>query len=121
MFHIWWPTFIVPVLMILGGLLGRHIPGLHYPSPKGKLEEKRQRFADEQLYHMLWQFGFAFAALAFMVMCSVRLMPEGGQQWMVYGALVLEVLGVLLMALPIERAMQTEFDEETHADKGEDA
>ena len=35
MIHIWWPAFIVPVLMILGGLL----PGLHYRSPGGALDE----------------------------------------------------------------------------------
>ena len=41
--------------------------------------------------HMLWQFGLAFAALSFMVMQSVRLLPEGLQQWLLYGAVVLEV------------------------------
>ena len=56
-----------------------------------------------------------------MVMCSVRLMSENGQRWLLYGAVVLEVLGVLLMAVPIERALQAEFEEETHADKGENA
>lgn len=121
MIHIWWPAFIVPVLMIIGGLLGRHIPGLHYRSPREELTEERQRFADNQLFHTLWQFGFAFAALAFMTMGSVRLMPENGQRWLLYGAVILEVLGVLLMALPIERALQTEFEEETQANKGEDA
>ena len=121
MIPIWWPAFIVPVLMIIGGLLGRYIPGLRYRSPGGKLTDEKQRFADNQLFHMLWQFGFAFAALAFMVMCSVRLMSENGQHWLLYGAVVLEVLGVLLMALPIERALQAEFEEETQADKGENA
>ena len=101
MLMIWWPAFIVPVLMVLLGLLGRFIPGVHYRSPRCKLNEDRQKFADTQLFHMLWQFGFAFAALAFMVMRSVRLMPENAQRWLLYGALVLEIAGVLLMALPI--------------------
>ena len=117
MTHIWWPAFIVPVLMILGGLL----PGLHYRSPGGALDEERQRFADGQMRRMLWQFGLVFAALSFMVMQSVRLLPEELQQWLLYGAVVLEVLGVLLMALPIERMIQTQFDEESDEDEGERA
>ncbi len=115
MIHIWWPAFIVPVLMILGGLL----PGLHYRSPGGALDEERQRFADRQMRHMLWQFGLAFAALSFMVMQSVRLLPEGLQQWLLYGAVAMEVLGVLLMALPIERALKEQFDEESDENKGD--
>ena len=115
MIHIWWPAFIVPVLMILGGLL----PGLHYRSPGGALDEERQRFADRQMRHMLWQFGLAFAALSFMVMQSVRLLPEGLQQWLLYGAVAMEVLGVLLMTLPIERALKEQFDEESDENKGD--
>ena len=119
MSHIWWPAFVVPVLMIVCGLLGRWIPGVHYRSPRGMLEEEQQRFADEQLRHILWQFGFAFTALSFMVMQSVRLMPETLQKWLMYGAVVLEVLGVLLMAMPIERVLKAQFDEETDEDQGE--
>lgn len=115
MIHLWWPAFVVPVLMILGGLL----PGLHYRSPGGTLDEERQRFADGQLHRMLWQFGLAFAALSFMVMQSVRLLPMGLQQWLLYGAVVLEVLGVLLMALPIERMLKAQFDEESDENEGD--
>ena len=115
MIHLWWPAFVVPVLMILGGLL----PGLHYRSPGGPLDEERQRFADGQLHRMLWQFGLAFAALSFMVMQSVRLLPMGLQQWLLYGAVVLEVLGVLLMALPIERMLKAQFDEESDENEGD--
>ena len=115
MIHLWWPAFVVPVLMILGGLL----PGLHYRSPGGALDEERQRFADGQLHRMLWQFGLAFAALSFMVMQSVRLLPMGLQQWLLYGAVVLEVLGVLLMVLPIERMLKAQFDEESDENEGD--
>ena len=115
MIHIWWPVFIVPVLMVLGGLL----PFVHYRSPGGVLDEERQHFADNQLHHMLWQFGLAFAAIAFMVMQSVRLVPEGLQQWLLYGVVVLEVAGVLLMALPIERALKAQFDEDRDEEKGD--
>ena len=101
--------------MILGGLL----PGLHYRSPGGALDEERQRFADGQLHRMLWQFGLAFAALSFMVMQSVRLLPMGLKQWLMYGAVVLEVLGVLLMALPIERMLKAQFDEESDENEGD--
>ena len=121
MLFIWWPAFVVPVLMVLAGLLGRYIPGFHYHSPNGVLDEERQKFADRQLFHMLWQFGIAFAALAFMVMRSVCLMPENVQQWLMYGAFALEALGVVLLVLPIERALQAQFDEEKPEDKGDHA
>ena len=117
MLTIWWPAFLVPVLMTLGGLLGRWLPMIRYRSVKGALSEAKQRFADNQLRHMLWQFGLAFLALCFMVMNSVRLMSVDLQRWLLYAAIVLEVLGVLLMALPIEKALQTQFDETE--DKGD--
>lgn len=119
MFSVWWPAFIVPVLMVLGGLLGSHIPGNRYRSPGGELDEERQQLADRQMHHMLWQFGLVYAALAFMVMRSVRLVPENVQSWLSYGAIALETAGVLLMALPIERALHQQFDEEKQDDKGD--
>ena len=107
MLFIWWPAFIVPVLMVLAGLLGRYIPGFRYRSPNGRLN------------HMLWQLGIAFAALFFMVMRSVCLLPETVQKWLLYGAFALEVLGVVLMVLPIERALQTQFEDEKPENKGD--
>ena len=50
---------------------------------------------------------------------SVRLLPMGLQQWLLYGAVVLEVLGVLLMALPIERMLKAQFDEESDENEGD--
>ncbi len=119
MLFIWWPAFIVPVLMVLAGLLGRYIPGFRYRSPNGRLNQERQEFADRQLFHMLWQIGIAFAALVFMVMRSVCLLPETVQKWLLYGAFALEVLGVVLMVLPIERALQAQFEDEKPENKGD--
>ena len=117
MLTIWWPAFLLPALMTLSGLLGRWLPMIRYRSFKGALSEAKQQFADNQLRHMLWQFGLAFAALSFMVMNSVRLMPVDLQRWLLYGAVVLELLGVLMMAVPIEKALQSQFDETE--DKGD--
>ncbi len=112
MLTLWWPAFIVPALMVLSGFLGGHVKGLHYPGVRGTLDEERQRFADNQLWHMLRPFGAAYGAIAFMVMRSVRLVPEEIQFWLVAVVMVLEIGGVLLMALPIERALQQQFEEE---------
>lgn len=119
MFSLWWPTFIVPVLMVLCGLVGNKISGFHYRSPSGPLSEARQQFADRQLLHMLRQFGAAYAALAFMIMRSVRLLADGVQHWLLYGAVLLEIVGVLLLIVPVERALKVEFQEDT--DKGDHA
>ena len=121
MWMIWWPAFILPVLMVLLGLLGRGIPGFRYHSFSGPMDEERQQFADRQLRQLLWQVGLAFAALAFMVMSSVRLLPANVQQWLLYGAVALELLGAVLLMLPIERALKEYFDDEETEDKGDRA
>ena len=115
MIQIWWPAFLVPVLMTIGGFL----PFVHYRSPGGALDGERQAFADRQMHHMLRQCGLAFAALAFMVMRSVCLLPEEVQRWLLYAAVAVEVLGALLMAMPIERALKMQFEEDTQQDEGD--
>lgn len=119
MIRIWWPGFIVPALMLLCGLLGRCIPGFHYRSPRGKLEGERQAFADRQLLQLLRQFGCAFAALAFMVMNSVRLLPETVQNILLCALTALELIGAVLTSVPVERALKAAFDAESDEDKGE--
>lgn len=119
MFFIWWPAFVIPLLMVLCGLLGKKLPGLHYHSPYGVLPDEKQQLADRQLYPMLRQFGTAYAALAFMVMRSMRLIPENVQTWAMYAAFILEILGILLLVIPIERILQKDDEEKEH--KGEES
>lgn len=111
MYLFWWIAYIVPLLMILAGCVG-----VRYRSPQRKLTEEQQAFANRQLRHMLWQFGMVFAALAFMVMRTVRLVPLGIQHWIAYGIVFLEILGVLLTVIPMERAIRAQFDDENNAE-----
>ena len=117
MLKLWWPAFLVPALMLLGCVL----PWVHYVSPTGTLDSERQAFADRQLHQMLWRFGLVFAALSFMTMQSVRLMPYKGQMWLAYGIMVAQAIGELLLALPIERAMKQHFEEKSSYNEGENA
>lgn len=115
MFLIWWPSFLPPVLMVLAGLLGRFLPGRKYRSPAGPLPPERQDFADRLLLKLLWQFGLAFAALAFMVMRSLRLMAEGPQRILLAVMLLVELIGLVALVLPIERSLRANFDGEDDA------
>lgn len=115
MIQLWWPAFLVPVLMFLCGIL----PFVHYRSPGGALDAARQDFADKQLRHMLWRFGLAFAALAFMVMQSVRLLPLGWQRGLLCAAVAVEILGALLMHFPVEGAIKEHFDNDIQQDEGD--
>ena len=112
MFSIWWPAYIAPGLMVLAGFAGRLLPGRKYRSPQGPLAPERQKFADALLLKLLWQFGLAFAALSFMIMRSVRLMGSGGQQILLYIAIILQIIGAFALILPVERNMKAYFDEQ---------
>lgn len=106
MITIWWPAFIVPVLMVVSGIL-------RFPKYRSrqKLSEKQQQFADALAWKMRWQFGLVFAALAFMLMRSVLRMAAGTQQMIVYVVIVLQAVGFLLIALPVEQALQENSDD----------
>ncbi len=119
MFSIWWSAYIVPVLMVLAGFIGSRLPANRYRSPYGKLSQEQQEFADCQLFHMLRQFGFVFAALAFMVMRSVRLIPLEIQRWLVYGFILLEIVSIVLMVIPVERAIRAQFNNDTENTEGD--
>ena len=117
MLIIWWPAFLVPVLM----LLGCAIPWVHYVSPTGTLDSEKQAFADRQLRQMLWRFGLVFAALSFMTMQSVRLMPLTGQKWLACGIMIVQAIGELLLVLPIEKAIKQQFCDEESKNEGDPA
>ena len=106
MITIWWPAFLVPMLMIVSGVL--HFPKYRSRQKRG---EKQQQFANALAWKMRWQVGLAFAALAFMLMRSVLRMAAGTQQIIVYVVIVLQVVGLWLIALPVERALQENSDE----------
>ena len=37
MFSIWWPAFLLPLAMVLGGVAGGVLPGRKYRGPRGVL------------------------------------------------------------------------------------
>ena len=80
MFSIWWPAFLLPLAMVLGGVAGGVLPGRKYRGPRGVLPSEEQREADRVFCRFLWQFGLVYAALAFMVMRTVRLVSLSGQR-----------------------------------------
>jgi len=114
MFRIWWSVFLVPALMLLYGALARVLPLKRiYPGPR-PLSPERQRFADRLLLHSLWRFAFALAALAFLVMQAVRLLPLSAQRIITYAMIILEVFSVTASVFPIERALEEQFGEISH-------
>ncbi len=107
MLRIWWGVFLLPALMLLCGLLGRFLPVKRfYPRP---LPPEQRQFADGLLLKMLRQFGPALAALAFMVMQTLRRLPYPRQQLIAYIVILLEVFALTAMILPIERALRDRF------------
>ena len=74
MLWIWWPGFVVPACMVLGGLGWKYIRRLPYRR-KEKLSPEQLALARESFCRALWQLGLALGALTFMVMRSVRLEP----------------------------------------------
>ena len=112
MLRIWWSVFLIPALMLLYAALARLLPLKRiYPGFR-PLSARQQRFADEMLRRMLWQFALALAALSFMIMQSLRLLPMATQQFVSYGIIVLQLLAVTAMVIPIERALRNQPDEE---------
>ena len=97
MLRIWWSVFLIPALMLLYAALARLLPLKRiYPGFR-PLSARQQRFADEMLRRMLWQFALALAALSFMIMQSLRLLPMATQQFVSYGIIVLQLLAVTAM------------------------
>ena len=115
MFSIWWPAFLLPLAMVLGGVAGGVLPGRKYRGPRGVLPSEEQREADRVFCRFLWQFGLVYAALAFMVMRTVRLVSLSGQRWFLIGAVAVEIIGAALMVIPVERTLHALFGEDSIA------
>ena len=103
MFSIWWPVFLLPLAMVLGGVAGGVLPGRKYRGPRGVLPSEEQREADRVFCRFLWQFGLVYAALAFMVMRTVRLVSLSGQRWFLIGAVAVEIIGAALTEICAQR------------------
>lgn len=110
MLQIWWSGFLVPVVMLVlcAVVYLRRSKGT-YTSPRRPLTAQQRQFADEQLMHLLWRVALLFAALAFMVMRSVRLMEPGWQRLLSYLFLAIEVVAAACLVIPVERAIDEQF------------
>lgn len=111
MFSIWWPAFLLPLAMVIAGIVGGAVPGRKYRGPRGALPPEEQHEADRVFCRFLWQFGLVYAALAFMVMRTVRLLSLSGQRWFLIGAVAVEIIGAALMIIPVERTLHALFGE----------
>lgn len=108
MIWIWWPSFAVPVLMVIMGLAWRLIRCLPYRR-KEELTEEQLQTAREIFSHSLWQLGLVFCALCFMLMRSVRLLESLPQQILVAVITVLELLGLLLVEPAVRRGLKEKY------------
>ncbi len=112
MLSIWWPALLVPVWMGLSGWLKRKLPWNYYHSSMEKLDDAQQKVADETLYHLLSRFCVVFALIAVMTMQSLRLLPRRVQLIIEFFVIMAQVVGVLLLALPVRRAVAEESERE---------
>ena len=106
MLWIWWPGFVVPVCMVLGGLGWKCVKRLPYRR-KEALTAEQLRLARETFSRTLWQVGLALAA--FMVMRSVRLMNVLPQELMTAAAIVLQILSTKLVEPAVQRSLYKKY------------
>lgn len=109
MFSVWWPGFVPAVIYVAAGLL--HLPRKYKHSEK--YNEEQYDYACKTAWRYIWQFGLLFVALAFMLMRSTRLMTNMGQQIILGALLVVEIAAIWFLYIPVERAVEEEFGEET--------
>ena len=107
MIAIWWPGFIPAAVMVVFGLL-------HFPPYKRHQEwsELRRACAEKTFYRLMWQEGLLFAALTFMLMRSTIRMSSTGQYVILGVVLVLMAAAILLLDIPVTRAVEDKFGEE---------
>ena len=108
MLWIWWPGFVVPACMVLGGLSWRCIRQLPYRR-KEALNSEQLLYARATFCRSLWQLGLALGALIFMVMRSVRLLGIFPPDIMSGAAIALELLSAKLVEPAVQRAMREKF------------
>ena len=117
MLHNWWTCFLIPGLMVILGLIFTWFPpkkmnGLvGYRTTRSMGTQEAWDFANQLLAKLLWQTGLAFGVLAFLLMRSLRLLPGGTQSWIAFAFEMVEVAGLILLMVPIERALKENFDD----------
>ena len=107
MFPIWWIGFAPAVVMVVFGLL-------HFPPYKRHPEwvGERRDFAAKTSYRLVWQEGLLFAALTFMLMRSTVRMSTTGQYVILGVMLVILAAAILLLDIPVTKAVEEKFGEQ---------
>lgn len=118
MITLWWPALLVPAYMVLCSVAKRRLPWNYYHAGIGMLTEEEQQAADEMLYQMLLRFSAVFACIAVMTMYTVRLLPQRTQLIVEYFVIMAQVVGILLLAVPIRRTLTARFGQQDN--EGED-
>lgn len=126
MFLIWWPVYLFPALMVLLGAAAAWIAAKKtgavriYRSARAKKSQVAWDFANALFAKLLWQTGLAQAALAFMLMRSLRMMAQGTQQILVLVLLVIQLVCIAALAIPVEKSLCASFDEAGGVQKQEE-
>ena len=107
MFSIWWIGFFAAAVMVIFGLL-------HFPPYKRHPEWQGERrdFAAKTFYRLMWQEGLLFAALTFMLMRSTVRMSTTGQYVILGVMLVILAAAILLLDIPVTKAVEEKFGEQ---------
>lgn len=105
MFSLWWPTMLIPAWMLICGILGNRIKNNRHRSTGGPLSADQQAFADRQRHQLLLIYSLVFAGAAAVVMRFSAALSEGVQRGFMLVVIILQVAGVGLLSIPVERAL----------------
>ena len=107
MISIWWVGFLAAAVLVIYGLL-------HFPPYKRHQDwpEEKRACAEKAFYRLVWQEGLLFAALCFMLMRSTVRMSVTAQYVILGMMLVVMAAAILLIDIPVCRAVAEEFGEE---------
>ena len=119
MIALWWPALLVPAYMALCGVLKRRLPWNYYHASLGKLTPDEQEAADEMLWQMLLRFSTVFAFIVVMTMYTLRLLEQRAQLVVEFFVIMAQVVGILLLAIPIRRILTAQFGQQDNEGENE--
>lgn len=107
MLRFWIPAYFICALYLLAAVLWPLLPcKLRRHVLRGAIPENRKTAADRLFRRALLQFAVLFAAVDFMLMRTLCLMPEKDQQLAAAAAAVLQIAAVLLIPPSVQRGLR---------------
>ena len=107
MLRFWIPAYFICALYLLAAVLWPLLPcKLRRHVLRGAIPEHRKTAADRLFRRALLQFAVLFAAVDFMLMRTLCLMPEKDQQLAAAAAAVLQIAAVLLIPPSVQRGLR---------------